>query len=85
MVTPVVEGKQDRMDHTRGGSEAGKKIANGLFVVILRVAGSSRTAEPVHPVRRATRPEEQPDVARIGIAETTIIMKMDPQVRYGLL
>ena len=82
MVTPVVEGKQDRMGHTRGGSEAGKKIANG-FVVILRVAGSSRTAEPVHPVRRATRPEEL-DVARIGIAETTI-MKMDPQVRYGLL
>ena len=83
MVTPVVEGKQDKMGHTRGGSEAGKKIANG-FGVILRVAGSSHTAEPVHPVRRATRPEEQLNVARIGIVETTI-MKMDPQVRYGLL
>ena len=76
MVTPVVEKKQDRMGHTRVGFEAGKKIANG-FAVILRIAGSSRTAEHVHPVRRATRPEEQLDVARIGIAETTII-KMGP-------
>lgn len=71
------------MSHARGCSRAGHEVA-GALVVVLRVAGSSRTAVLFHPVHRATRPEKQLHVARVRIAEAPIL-NVDPQVRDGLL
>lgn len=58
------------MGHTRRGSEAGKKVANGS-VVVLAVAGSSSTTENIQTVWRATLPEVQLHVPRVRIADAT--------------